>query len=63
MPWLDSHMMKALLILSPRLAGAGRGPAIALLPTLPLISPNVLISTPRWAAFNFLFYLLFLNIL
>lgn len=48
--------MKALLILS-------RCPAIALLPALPLISPHVPASTPHWVAFNFLFYLLFLNLL
>lgn len=61
MPWLDSRVMKALLIFSPPLTGAG--PATALLPVLPLISPYIPVSTPRWAAFNFLFYLLFLNLL
>lgn len=63
MPWLDSWMMKALLIFSPLLTGAGPCPAIAVLPALPLISPHVPLSTPHWAAFNFLFYLLFLNLL
>lgn len=56
MSWLGSRGMKALLIFS-------RCPAIALLPALPLISPRVPASTPHWAAFNFLFYLLFLNLL
>ena len=63
MPWLDSHMMKVLLIFSPPLACAGWCPAIALLPALPLIAPHVPVSTPHWAAFNFLFYLVFLNLL
>jgi len=61
--WPDSRVMKALLIFSPPLVSAGWCPAIALLPVLPLISPHVLVSTPHWAAFNFLFYLPFLNLL
>lgn len=63
MPWLDKRLMKALLIFSPPLTSAGWCLAIALLLALPLISPHVPLSTPHWAAFNFLFYLLFLNFL
>lgn len=63
MPWLASRMMKALLIFSLLLVSAGPCPAISVLPALPLISPHVPVSTPHWAAFNFLFYLLFLNLL
>lgn len=40
MPWLDSCVMKALLIFSPPLASAGQCSAIALLPVLPRSLPT-----------------------